>query len=134
MNMQDRNGAHIGISRGATHGITTDRTEGCDEVGNPVHGMIGQHAAHGEAAKIHTVTVNLVQRHHLLDDGLDEVDIAVATGFPGLTDTVGKDADELGGVADSLHAHLVVLELAVLHPVGILIVTVTEDEQRAVLA
>ena len=46
MNMQDGYRAHIGACRCATHGITADRTEGCYEIGNPVHGMIGQHTTH----------------------------------------------------------------------------------------
>ena len=70
---------------------------------------------------------------HLVYDGLDEVDVAVAPGVPCPVDSVGKDTDELGGVANGFHAHVVVLELVELHPVSILVIAVTENEQRTVL-
>ena len=73
-------------------------------------------------------------RHHLLDNGLDEVDIAVATCVPRPINAIGEDANKLGGVANGFHAHVIILELVELHPVGILIVSVTENEQRTVLA
>ena len=96
--------------------------------------MIGEHAAHREASQIDTVPVYLMLRHHLVDNGLDEIDVAIAGSVPRLVDTIWKDHDKLGGVAYCFHAHILVLELIVLHPVGILIVTMTEDEQRTVLA
>ena len=134
MNVQDGNGAHVGIRRSTAHGITADGTEGCNQVGNLVHGVVRQHTSHREAAQVHAVAVNLVLRDHLVDNGLDEVDVAVATRVPCLVDAVREHHNELGRVANGLHAHVVVLELAVLYPVGILVVAVTEDEQRTVLA
>ena len=113
--------------------LESDRRKGGNEVGNPVHGMVGKHATHRETTEIDAVAVNLVLCHHFLDDSLDEVDIAIARSVPRLVDTVGEDHDELGRVAYSLHTHVLVLKLAVLHPVCILVVAVTEDEQRTVL-
>ena len=75
-----------------------------------------------------------MQGHHPFDDGLDEVDVAVAASVPCAVDAIGKDADKLGGVAHGFHAYVVVLELAVLHPVGILVVAVAEDKQWTVVA
>ena len=72
-------------------------------------------------------------RHHLFDNGLDEIDVAVARGVPGFVNTVWEDTNELGSVANSFHTHFFILELAVLHPSGILIIAVTEDKQRTVL-
>ena len=134
MDMQDRYGTHVSIGRSATHGIAADRAEGRNKVGNSVHGVVRQHATHAEAAEIDAVTVNLVLRHHLVNNGLDEIDVAVAAGVPRLVDAIGKYTHELSRIAHGLHAHVVVLELAILHPAGILIVAVAENEQRAVLA
>ena len=72
--------------------------------------------------------------HHLFDNRLDEVDVAIATSIPCPIYAIGEDDHELSRVTYGLHTHLFILELVVLHPVGILVVTVTEDEQRAVLA
>ena len=112
----------------------TDRAEGSNEVGNLVHSMVGEHAAHRESAKIDAVAVNLMLGHHLVDDCLDEVDVAITGSVPRFVDSIGEYNDKLGCITHFFHAHLVVLELAVLHPVGILIVAVTKDEQRAILA
>ena len=132
VDVEDRNWSHIGIGRCSAHRITADRTEGCNEVGNLVHGVVSEHTAHGEAPEIDAVAVNLVLRCHLVDDGLDEIDVTIAGGVPCLVDSVREDNDELGGVAHCFHAHIVVLEFAVLHPVGVLIVAVTEDEEWTV--
>ena len=108
--------------------------ESSNDVGHLVDGVVGQHAAHRESTEIDAVAVNLVLCHHLLDDGLDEVDVAVAASVPRAINTIGEYDHELGGVAHGFHTHVVVLELAVLHPSGILVVAVTEDEQWTVLA
>ena len=132
--MQDGYGTYTGIRCSAAHGIAADRAESGNEVGNFVHGMIGEHAAHGETSQIDAVAVYLVLSHHLVDNGFDEVDVTVAGNVPRLVDTVGEYHDKLGGVAHGFHANIIILELAVLHPVGILVVAVAEDKQRAILA
>ena len=82
VDMQDGNGSYVSIGGSTTHRIATTGGKGCDEVGNLVHGVIGQHAAHGESAQIDAVTVNLMLCHHLVDDGFDKVNVAIATGVP----------------------------------------------------
>ena len=72
-------------------------------------------------------------RHHLFNNGFDEVDVTVTPGVPRPVDTIWEDADKLGSVAHGFHTHVIILELIVLHPSGILIIAVTEDEQRTVL-
>ena len=134
MDLHDGNRSHVGIGRSTAHGVAADGDEGGNEVGNLVHGVVGEHAAHGESAEIDAVAVNLVLCGHLVDKGLDEVDVAVAAGVPRLVDAIREDDDELGSVAHGLHADIVVFELIVDHPSGILAVAVAEDEQRAVLA
>ena len=134
MNMQNRYGAHVSIGCSTTHGIAADRTEGCNEVGNLVHGMVREHAAHRKTTEIDAVAVYLMLGHHLVDNGLDEIDVTVAGSVPRFVYTIWEYHDELGSVTHCFHAHIVVLELVVLHPVGILVVAVTENKQRAVLA
>ena len=67
-------------------------------------------------------------------DGFDEINVAVAGSVPCLVDTIGEYDDELGSVTYGLHTDLVILEFVVLHPIGVLVVAVTEDEQRTTLA
>ena len=108
--VDDGNGACTG-KRHTTHGITTDRGEGGNKVGNLCHGMVGEHTSHRETGEIDAVTVNLIVGHHLVDDGLHEVDISIATDIPCVIDTLWEDSDKLSSICHGLnleHALLVV--------------------------
>ena len=74
-----------------------------------------------------------MQRHHPFDDSLDEIDVAVTTSVPCSVYTIGEHTDKLGSVTHGFHADIVILELAVLHPIGILVIAMAEDKQRTVL-
>ena len=134
MNMQDWYRAYICICRCATHRIPAYRSKGCNKVRNLIHSMICEHTTHGETAEINTITVYLILCHHLFDDSLNEINVTIARSIPCPVNAIRKDHDELGCITNSLHTYLVVLELGILHPVGILIVAVAEDKQRTVLA
>ena len=82
MDMEDGYWAHVGIGCSATHRIAADRAEGSNEVGDLVHGMISEHATHGKAAEVDTVAIYLMLGHHLVNNSLDKVDVAVARGVP----------------------------------------------------
>ena len=131
--VDDGDGADTGIGRSTAHGVAADGGEGCYQVGNLVHGVVGEHAAHGEAGEVDTLAVYLVQLDHLVNEGLDEVDVTVAADVPhpggtvGIADAVGEHGDELRRVGHALngeHAFLVV---------GTLVGPVTGDEQWAVV-
>ena len=73
-------------------------------------------------------------RHHLFNNSLDEIDVSIATNIPSPVNAIGEYTNKFSSVAHSFHAHFVILEFAVLHPIGILVVAMTEYEQRAILA
>ena len=102
--------SHIGTGRRSAHGIAADGSEGCDAVGDLVHGVIGEHATHRESRQIDASTVDVVFLHHLVDDGQHEVDVAVAGNVPAFADAFWEDGDELGRIGyrlDVEHTHLV---------------------------
>ena len=139
VDVEDRQRTHAGVGRRSTHGIAADRHEGGNEVRNLVHGVVGEHTTHGEATEIDAVAVDLILGGHLVDERLDEVDVAVAANVPLVVDAIREEDDELGGVAHGLDTDLPlwvlrVAELGVQHVVGILSRAMTEDKQRAVLA
>ncbi len=90
--------------------------------------MIGQHASHRESGEKHLIAVDVIARHHLVDEREDEVDVATPADVPCLVDTVGKYDDKLGGVGHGLYfKHALLVSSILIH-------AVTADEQRPFLA
>ena len=101
MRMDDGYGTSAGRIA-VVYGNTAHRTEGCNLITHPCHGMIRHHTAHGKTGQVHPVTVDMVTIVHRVDNRLQELYIHIAGYVPSLVDSIGIDHYELGRIGHGL--------------------------------